>query len=129
MFHNGGHKVQLNSFIYFPSKFLVEKLFEGWSQNPYQDNQLTENKTLFELKQNIATVMFNKIFQLLNDLQSKFLNIIGKYINITSNENIRSSLGDIKISCIKILDGLKEKMDIKEKINNDTIFIDFDNVY
>ena len=133
-FTNGshkGHRIQDKCFYLLPSKFLVEKLFEGWSQNPYQDYQLTENKTLIELKQNITTIMFNNIFKLLNDLQSKFLNIIEKYhfINITSNENIRSSVRDIKISCIKILDNLKEKMDIKEIINNDTIFIDFDNAY
>ena len=126
-----GHKIQDKCFYLLPSKFLVEKLFENWSQNPYEDYKYTEDKTLAELRININTVIFDKLFKLLKEIQKKVTNLIEQYhyINIQSSERIRNSIRDIKTNCIKILDELKEKMNIKEIINNENIFIDFDTAY
>ena len=41
----------------------------------------------------------------------------------------RNSVRDIKISCIKILDELKDEIGIKNIIKNEDIFIEFDNIY
>ena len=58
-------------------------------------------------------------------------NIIEKYhcINYQSFEIIRNSNRDLKVYCIKLLDELKEIMNIKEIINDDQIFLDFDKAY
>lgn len=126
-----GHKIQDKFFYLLPSKLLVEKLFEKWGQNPYEDYKLIEDETLVELRTNINTSVFDKIFQTLRDIQTKVNNLIEKYHyrNIQLSERIRNSVRDTKIKCIKILDDLKEKMNIKDIINNDHIFLDFDKAY
>ena len=42
---------------------------------------------------------------------------------------MRNSVRDIKVYSIKLLDNLKEKMNIKDIANNDQIFLDFDKAY
>ena len=36
---------------------------------------------------------------------------------------------DIKLSCIKTLDNLKEELDIKNIVNDNEIFVEFDSAY
>ena len=57
--------------------------------------------------------------------------MIDNYNNINNNSlgNIRDSVRDIKVSCIKALDELKEKLNIKDIINNEQIFREFDSFY
>ena len=126
-----GHEIQDKFFYLLPSKFLVEKLFESLSQNPYEDYKLIEDKTLVELRTNINITIFDKLFQILRDIQTKVNNVIEQYHykNIQLSEIIRNSVRDIKLKCIKILDDLKERMNIKDIINNDHIFVDFDRAY
>ena len=126
-----GHQIQDKFFYLLPSKLLVEKLFESWSQNPYEDYKLIEDQTLVELRNNINIKIFDKLFQILRDIQTKVNNIIEQYHykNIQLSEVIRNSVRDTKLKCIKILDDLKEKMNIKDIINNDHIFVDFDKAY
>ena len=129
-FHKG-HQIQDKFFYLLPSKLLVEKLFEKWSQNPYEDYKLIEDQTLVELRTNINISIFDKLFQILRDIQAKVNNVIEQYHykNIQLSERIRNSVRDTKLKCIKILDDLKEKMNIKDIINNDQIFVDFDKAY
>jgi len=126
-----GHQIQDKFFYLLPSKLLVEKLFESWSQNPYEDYKLIEDKTLVELRTNINITIFDKLFQILRDIQTKVNNVIEQYHykNIQLSEIIRNSVRDTKLKCIKILDDLKERMNIKDIINNDHIFVDFDKAY
>jgi hypothetical protein len=86
---------------------------------------------LSELKNKINNDCFTKLFQKLKDVQMKCNDLVDNYnnVNINSYGNIRDSVKDIKVSCIKALDDLKEKIKIKEIVNNPQIFKDFDIAY
>ena len=75
--------------------------------------------------------MFQELFNMLKKIQEKCNKLIDEYnqVNITSLNNIRNSVRDIKISCIKILDELKDEIGIKNIIKNEDIFIEFDKIY
>ena len=126
-----GHKVQDKCFYLLPSKFLVEKLFQNWGQNPYEEYKFSEDQTLSDLRININTIIFDKLFEILKNIQSKVKDVIEKYhyTNYQLFERVRNSLRDIKVFCIKLLDDLKEKMNITDIVNNEQIFIDFDAAY
>ena len=126
-----GHKIQDKCFYLLPSKYLVDKLFENWSQKPYEDYQFSEDQTIADLRVNINKLIFDKIFESIKNIQTKVTNLLEQYhyINYQSFENIRNSIRDVKLFCIKLLDDLKEKMDIKDIINNDHIFLDFHKAY
>lgn len=126
-----GHKIQDKCFYLLPSKFLVEKLFENWSQNPLEEHKYSEDQTLSELRLNINKIIFDKLFDILKNIQSKITNIIEQYhyTNYQLFERKRNSVRDIKVFCIKLLDDLKEKMNIIDIVNNEKIFIDFDIAY
>ena len=126
-----GHKIQDKCFYLLPTKFLVDKLFENWSQNPYEEYKYTEDQTLTDLRININKMIFDKLFDILKSIQKKVTNIIEQYHynNYKSFDIIRNSIRDIKIFCIKLLDDLKEKMNIKDILNNEQLFLDFDKVY
>ena len=58
----GSHKnhIILDKFYYLlPSKYLVEKMFENWSQKPYEDFQISVD--LSELKKNLNSVLFKEL--------------------------------------------------------------------
>ena len=126
-----GHQIQEKCFYLLPSKFLVDKLFENWSQNPNEDFKYIEDQTLCELRTNINKIVFDKLFLILKDIQKKVTNVIEQYhqLNFQSFNRMKYSVRDIKIYCIKLLDDLKEKMNIKDILNNDQIFLDFDKAY
>ena len=131
-FTNGphkGHKIQDKCFYLLPTKYLVEKMFENWSKKPYEDYQISVN--LNEYKNNLNNIIFKNLFQMLQEVQKKCNDLIDKYntINQNSLSNIRDSVRDIKISCIKALDEYKDLINIKDIINNEEVFIDFDHTY
>ena len=131
-FHKG-HQIQDKCFYLLPSKYLVDKLFENRTQpsSIFTNFRYIEDQTLSDLKVTINKNIFDKLFSLLNDIKKKVNNIIEQYhyINFQSFERIRNSAKDLKLYYIKILDDLKEKMNIKDIINNDQIFLDFDKAY
>ena len=93
---------------------------------------ITKSQTdLSELKKKLNNVYFTQLFQMLKEVQNKCNDLIDNYNSINSNSlgNIRDSVRDIKVSCIKALDELKEKLNIKDIINNDKIFREFDSCY
>ena len=124
-----GHHVQDKCYYLLPSKFLVEKMFQSWSRNPYEDYKITTD--LSELKNKLNNVLFAQLFQMLKEVQEKCNGLIDNYNNVNLNSlgNIRDSVRDIKISCVKALDDLKEKLNIKDIVNNPQIFKDFDIAY
>ena len=124
-----GHKIQDKCFYLLPSKYLVDKMFENWSQKPYEEFQISVD--LNQYKTRLNNIIFAELFQLLQEVQNKCNNLIDKYnqINEKSLNNIRDSVRDIKISCIKALDEYKNAINIKDIINNEERFIDFDNTY
>ena len=131
-FTNGIHKnhqIQDKCFYLLPSKYLVDKLFENWSQSPYDDYQISVD--LSKLKTEINAVMFTKLFEMLKQIQEKCNCIVEEYnqVNLSSLGNIRDSVRDIKVSCIKALDDLKEELNIKDIVNNQQIFVEFDAAY
>ena len=131
-FTNGahkGHKIQDKCFYLLPSKYLVEKMFENWSKRPYDDFQISVD--LNEYKNNLNNVIFKQLFQLLKETKKKCNDLVDKYnfINQKSLSNIRDSVRDIKVSCIKALDEYKDLINIKDIVNNQEIFIDFDHTY
>ena len=131
-FTNGkhkNHKIQDKCFYLLPSKYLVEKMFENWSQHPYEDYKISVD--LSELKTKVNTVMFDDLFKMLKKVQEKCNSLIDEYnqINQSSLGNIRDSVRDIKVSCIKALDNLKEELNIKDIVNNQDIFVEFDAAY
>lgn len=123
------HKIQDKCFYLLSSKYLVEKLFEKWSINPYEDYNISVD--LSQLKKEVNTIMFDKLFQMLKKLQEKCNMLIDEYnqVNINSLGNIRDSVRDIKVACIKALDNLKEELNIKDIVNNTQIFVEFDRAY
>ena len=125
-----GHNIQDKCFYLLPSKFLVDKLFENWNNNP-DEYKFSEDQTLEKLRKNINTLIFDKLFETLKNIQNKVANILEQYhyINYQSFEIIRNSNIDIKRYSIKLLDELKEMMNIEEIINDDQIFLDFDEAY
>ena len=124
-----GHHIQDKCFYLLPTKFLVDKMFESWSRNPYEDYKISADLT--ELKNKLNNVYFSQLFQLLKEVQNKCNDLIDNYNNINKNSlaNIRDSVRDIKVSCIKILDELKEKLDIKDIVNNQQTFKQIDMAY
>ena len=131
-FTNGihkNHKIQDKCFYLLPSKYLVEKLFENWSQKPYDDYQISVD--LSKLKTEINTAIFTKLFEMLKKIQEKCITVVDEYnkVNFNSLGNIRDSVRDIKVSCIKALDELKEELNIKNIVNNQQIFVEFDKAY
>lgn len=124
-----GHRVQDKSYYLLPSKFLVEKLFESWSRNPYDDYNISVD--LSSYKKNLNEVVFTKLFQMLKQVQDKCNELIDAYNSINYNNlgNVRDSVRDIKAACIKKLDELKEKMKVKDIVVDSKIFKDFDNAY
>ena len=130
-FTNGihkNHKIQDKCFYLLPSKYLVDKLFEKWSINPYEDYNISVD--LSQLKKEQA-INFEKLFQMLKKLQDKCIMLIDEYnqVNYNSLGNIRDSVRDIKVACIKALDNLKEELNIKDIVNNTQIFVEFDRAY
>ena len=131
-FTNGphkGHKIQDKCFYLLSSKYLVEKMFENWSKRPYEDYQISVD--LNEYKNNINNVIFKQLFDMLKEAKKKCNDLIDKYnlINQKSLSNIRDSVRDIKVSCIKALDEYKDLINIKDIINNQEVFKDFDHAY
>ena len=131
-FNIGTHKnhiIQDKCFYLLPSKYLVDKIFINWSQKPYEDFNISED--LSEFKKKMNSIMFQELFNMLKKIQEKCNKLIDEYnqVNITSLNNIRNSIRDIKISCIKILDELKDEIGIKNIIKNEDIFIEFDKIY
>ena len=131
-FTNGNHKnhkIQDKCFYLLPSKYLVEKIFENWSSNPYDDYQISVD--LSQLKTKLKSVMFDELFNILKKIQEKCNNVIDEYnkVNQSSLGNIRDSVRDIKVTCIKVLDNLKEELNIKDIVNNQQIFVEFDSAY
>jgi hypothetical protein len=131
-FTNGihkGHKIQDKCFYLLPSKYLVDKMFEKWSKKPYEDYQISVD--LNDYKNNLNNVVFSQLFEMLKEIQRKCNELIDKYngINQKSLDNIRNSVRDIKLSCIKALDEYKDLINIKDIVNNQEIFIDFDHTY
>ena len=126
-----GHKIQDKCFYLLPSKFLVDKLFENWGQKAYEEYKYSEDQTLVELRININKMVFDKLFETLKNIKNKISNLIEQYHyqNIQSFDIIRNSIRYIKVYFIKLLDDLKEKMNIKDIINNEQIFLDFDKAY
>ena len=123
------HKVQDKCFYLLPSTYLVEKIFENWSKKPYEELNISVD--LSDFKNKLNSVMFQELFNMLQKIQEKCNMLIDEYnkVNEISLGNIRNSVRDIKISCIKALDGLKEDLDIKNIVNNQDIFIEFDKAY
>jgi hypothetical protein len=80
------------------------------------------------MKDKLNNVLFVQLFQLLKEVQVKCNDIIDNYNNVNKNSlgNIRDSVRDIKVSCVKALDDLKEKLNIKDIVNNPQIFKEFD---
>ena len=131
-FTNGihkNHKIQDKCFYLLSSKYLVEKLFEKWSNNPYEDYNISVD--LSQLKKDVNTVMFDKLFQMLKQIQERCNLLIDEYNRVNQNSlgNIRDSVRDIKVACIKVLDNLKEEINIKDIVNNTQIFVEFDTAY
>ena len=131
-FNIGTHKnhiIQDKCFYLLPSKYLVDKIFINWSQKPYEDFNISED--LSEFKKKMNSIMLQELFNMLKKIQEKCNKLIDEYnqVNITSLNNIRNSVRDIKISCIKILDELKDEIGIKNIIKNEDIFIEFDKIY
>jgi len=124
-----GHHIQDKCYYLLPSKFLVQKMFESWSKNPYDDYRISTDLT--ELKNKYNNVLFTQLFQMLKEVQNKCNELIDNYnnVNINSLGNIRDSVRDIKVSCVKALDELKEKLNIKDIVNNPQVFKDFDVAY
>ena len=131
-FTNGphkGHKIQDKCFYLLPSRYLVEKMFENWSKKPYEDFQISTD--LKEYKNNLNNIIFKNLFQMLQEIHKKCNELIDKYNSINQNSlyNIRDSVRDIKISCIKALDEYKDLINIKDIINNEEVFVEFDHIY
>ena len=124
-----GHKIQDKCFYLLPSKYLADKMLENWSQKPYEDFQISVN--LNEYKARLNNKIFSELFLLLKQVQSKCNALIDKYntINESSLNNIRESVRDIKLYCIRALDEYKNAINIKDIINNEEMFIEFDNTF
>ena len=103
-----GHHIQDKCYYLLPSKFLVERMFQSWSRNPYVDYKITTD--LSELKNKVNNVLFSQLFQMLKEVQNKCIEVIDEYnnVNLNSVANIRDSVRDIKAYCVKALDELKE---------------------
>ena len=124
-----GHHIQDKCYYLLPSKFLVQKMFESWSTNPYEDFKISTDLT--EAKNRLNNVFFTQLFNMLKDVQNKCNDLIDNYnsMNINSLGNLRDSVRDIKTGCIKALDELKERLNIKDIVNNVEIFKNFDVAY
>ena len=110
-----GHHIQDKCYYLLPSKFLVQKMFEKWSA----------------FKNQLNNIFFAQLFQMLKEIQNKCNDLIDNYNNMNNNSlgNLRDSVRDIKVLCIKALDDLKEKLNIKDIVNNVEIFKNFDIAY
>ena len=124
-----GHHIQDKCYYLLPSKFLVQKMFESWSKNPYEDYKISTDLTAF--KNQLNNIFFAQLFQMLKEIQNKCNDLIDNYNNMNNNSlaNLRDSVRDIKVVCIKALDDLKEKLNIKDIVNNVEIFKNFDIAY
>ena len=124
-----GHHIQDKCYYLLPSKFLVQKMFEKWSKNPYEDYKISTDLTAF--KNQLNNIFFSQLFQMLKEIQNKCNDLIDNYNNMNNNSlgNLRDSVRDIKVVCIKALDDLKEKLNIKDIVNNVEIFKNFDIAY
>ena len=124
-----GHHIQDKFYYLLPSKFLVEKMFLSWSKNPFIEYKITTD--LSELKNKLNNILFVQLFQILKEVQTKCNDLIDNYndVNLSSLGNIRDSVRNINVSCIKALDDLKERLNIKDIVNNPQIFKDFDVAY
>ena len=124
-----GHHIQDKCYYLLPSKFLVQKMFEKWSKNPYEDYNISTDLTAF--KNQLNNIFFAQLFQMLKEIQNKCNDLIDNYNNMNNNSlgNLRDSVRDIKVVCIKALDDLKEKLNIKDIVNNVEIFKNFDIAY
>ena len=131
-FTNGihkGHKIQDKCFYLLPSKYLVDKMLENLSKKPYEDYKISADLNDYQNKLN--NVVFSQLFEMLKKVQKKCNELLDKYniINSKSLDIIRDSVRDIKISCIKALDECKDLINIKDIVNNNDTFIDFDRIY
>ena len=90
-FTNGihkGHHIQDKCYYLLPSKFLVQKMFESWSSNPYEDYKISTDLT--DLKNKLNNIFFVQLFQMLKEVQNKCNDLIDNYNNMNIN-----SLGNL----------------------------------
>ena len=111
-----------------PSATLVDKIFENFSKNPYDDYKIDVDLSNLKF---IVNNKFKELFKMIGNIHEKLSFLIDEYnkINQSSLRNIRDSVRGIKISCIKALDNLKEELNIKKSFNNPEIFVEFDSFY
>ena len=123
-----GHHIQDKCYYLLPSKFLVQKMFESWGNNPYIDYKIGTDLSDYKNKINIY---FGELFKMLNDIKAKSIELVDVYnnTNLNSLESIRNSVRDIKLNCVKALDKLKDSINIKDIVNNPQIFKEFDIAY
>ena len=123
-----GHHIQDKCYYLLPSKFLVQKMFESWGNNPYQDYKISVDLAEYKNKINIY---FEQLFKLLNDIKVKCIELVDLYnnTNLNSVKSIRNSVRNIKLNCVIALDKLKDKINIRDIVNNPQIFKEFDTGY
>lgn len=120
-----GHNIKDKCYYLLSSRFLVEKMFEGWSNRPYDDYRISTDLT--DLRTRLDNVLFKQLADMLKQVQDKCNEVIDFYnqVNNESLANFRDSIRDVKLSCIKVLDELKEKYNIKDIVNDPQIFSNF----
>ena len=123
------HKIQDKCFYLLNSKNLVEKMFPNWPKNPY--DEIKSNFDVSSLKQKVNDLMFKKLYDMIDLIRQKMITLIENTDIITrdSLENLRDSVRNVKASCFKALNNLKEKINIKDIVNDEKIFIKFDSLY
>ena len=78
-----GHHIQDKCYYLLPSKFLVQKMFEKWSKNPYEDYKISTDLTAF--KNQLNNIFFAQLFQMLKEIQNKCNDLIDNYNNMNNN--------------------------------------------
>ena len=86
-----GHHIQDKCYYLLPSKFLVQKMFESWSTNPYEDFKISTDLT--EAKNRLNNVFFTQLFNMLKEVQNKCNDLIDNY----NNMNIKDIVNDVEI--------------------------------
>ena len=125
--HNS-HQIKDKSFYLNTSKVLAKKMFQDVSKNPYIDYKIEED--LHEFNKNFDA-KFKNIFAFLESIQEKCNLLIEEYNNINRNslENIRVSARSIENATAKVLDNLKDRINIKNIVADEDVFLNFDAIY
>jgi hypothetical protein len=128
-----GHDYKEKCDYFQSSKFLVDAAFKQNKNLNFDSDpkKLFNINDLSQFKAHLKNVLFKTLYDMLMNIETKLNEIIDFY-NSTSKiscENLQDNYREIKRFCVKGLEQLKERIEIRNILIDENVFLTFHNKY